>query len=99
MHRKASLPPPFTEKFAVGFPQGEADLVKSISAARSHENFGEIFYREVERLDLGRDERKAWLRCMLYFVKMDTNKNGIPDWTAIVDDKPARVLFPLDKDV
>lgn len=48
--------------------------------------------------DLSEIERYQWLRCLLYYVSIDTNRNGIPDWSAIIDNQPTQVLFPEDPD-
>jgi len=54
-----------------------------------------------ERIEFLQDdtERARWLQCIRQFVFLDTNKNGIPDWTALVDGRPSRTLFPLDPDI
>lgn len=48
--------------------------------------------------DLTENERYQWLSCLLYYVSIDTNHNGVPDWSAIVDHQPAKILYPEDPD-
>ncbi|MBI2520924.1 MAG: hypothetical protein HYV97_10920 [Bdellovibrio sp.] len=54
-----------------------------------------------EKIDFLKDksERARWQSCIRQFLFLDTNKNGIPDWTALVDGRPSRSLFPLDPDI
>src|SRR5690606_30863060 len=44
-------------------------------------------------------ERIDWVKCLLSYIEMDTNGNGIPDWSAIIDERPSRILFPEDEDI
>jgi len=44
-------------------------------------------------------QRNNWLKCIRQFIFLDTNKNGVPDWTALVDGRPGRTIFPLDPDI
>lgn len=45
------------------------------------------------------EDRENWLQCIRHYIFIDTDKNGIPDWTALVDGRPSKVLFPLDPDI
>jgi hypothetical protein len=45
------------------------------------------------------EERQRWLACVKDFVFLDSNHNGVSDWTAVVDGRPSRVLFPMDEDL
>lgn len=38
------------------------------------------------------------LQCLLSFVMQDQDQDGIQDWSAVVDQKISRVVFPLDPD-
>lgn len=43
--------------------------------------------------------RQDWISCIKNFIFLDSDKDGIADWTAIVDGKPSRILFPQDIDL
>lgn len=44
-------------------------------------------------------QRERWIRCIRSFIFLDSDHDGIPDWTALVDGRPSRTLFPLDPDM
>lgn len=44
-------------------------------------------------------ERNLLFQCILNFLRMDTDKDGTPDWTAIVDRKVSALLYPYDADI
>lgn len=78
----------------------EEKLLAKIGKIKTQEEFPSIYriYKE-EHKELSENERFLWLRCIDYFVSLDTNKNGIPDWTAIIDNQPTKVLFPGEDDI
>lgn len=79
----------------------EDQLLVKISKIPHHQNFTEI-YKEANRQGRGlgpRLIRQRWLSCLLFYVSQDTDKDGSPDWTAIVNNRPSRVLYPLDTDI
>lgn len=79
----------------------ESQIPLQIGQFKTQEDFPKLYQAWLIRHpnELLDKERFAWLNCLAYYVKIDTNKNGIPDWTAIVDNEPARVLFPQDPDL
>lgn len=43
-------------------------------------------------------QRYTWLQCLAYYTSFDTDRDGFPDWSAIIDHQPAKTLFPADPD-
>lgn len=43
-------------------------------------------------------QRYAWLQCLAYYTSMDTDRDGTPDWSTIIDHQPAKTLFAADAD-
>ena len=39
-------------------------------------------------------QRELWLKCIRNYIFIDTNHDGVADWTALVDGRPSRILFP-----
>jgi hypothetical protein len=52
-------------------------------------------------LDFLKDKLKkeSWIKCVHHYLQIDSDHDGINDWTAIVDGLPSRILFPLDEDI
>lgn len=46
-----------------------------------------------------KNQKEVWLNCVNNFLAIDTDGDGIGDWTAIVDGMPSRILYPLDDDI
>lgn len=42
---------------------------------------------------------RSWVTCIRKYIFVDSDNDGIFDWTAIVDGKPSQKLFPLDPDI
>lgn len=83
------------------FPKNwEKIISEKIGAIKTQEEFPKLyrFWLQTHSSSLTEAERYEWLYCLYHYVKMDTNRNGIPDWTAIVDHQPSKILFPEDPD-
>lgn len=39
------------------------------------------------------------LECLYFYAKQDTDGDGIPDWQAVIDQRPSAVLYPQDEDI
>lgn len=80
--------------------KAEDTLIGQIGNIKTQNDFPRVYrsWLLTHSLEMTETERIEWLQCIYYYVKMDTNKNGIPDWDAIVDQKPSRVLYPKDPD-
>lgn len=76
-------------------------LLKEISKTRTQENFEAVYKEWLQNhaREYSPLERRNWLTCILFYVRMDTDQDGIPDWSATNDGTPARVLFPQDDDL
>lgn len=37
--------------------------------------------------------------CTDFYVSQDTDRDGIPDWSALIDGQPSAVLYPQDEDI
>lgn len=92
------LPPAMAPVELKNMAGDEASLVREISAFRTMNSFTSIF-REKRGLFGSDKERVEWLRCVLHYVRMDTNKNHIPDWTPVVDGELSKVLLPNKDDI
>src|SRR5205823_3878007 len=82
----AVAPDPLPEKW-------EEVLLSSISKVRSQKRFPEIYDRwksDVSPLPAA-NERYEWLKCIQHYVNSG-------EWTAIVDEKPSHILYPIDVD-
>lgn len=79
----------------------EQRLVDEITKINTYEPFAKAYgkWAQKNHKRLTVQERAAWLSCILFYAKQDTDKDGIPDWRAIIDAKPSRVLFPQDEDI
>ena len=102
VHREATLPEPALVPFNRDLPKDwEEKTVGLIGNIKTQEKFP-LYYRtwlSQHPTALTAFERHEWLSCILYYVSIDTNANNIPDWTAIVDNQPAKVLFANDSDI
>ncbi len=102
MHLEASLPVPPDIFVPKDLPENwEVQIPISIGKIQTQEKFPELYKSWLinHPNELLAKERFAWLSCLAYYVKMDTNKNGIPDWSAIADNQPTHILFPQDPDI
>jgi hypothetical protein len=77
----------------------EAELLEQISAKQFHEGFAQAFRRWPDAGRMSRKRREEALACILFYLQQDSNGNGVPDWTALIDERPSLVLFPLDGDI
>jgi hypothetical protein len=100
VHRRAKLPPPPKIKIPKTLPaHWEENLAARIGQIKTQEDFPKLYSRYLLQNDPQPErERFAYLQCVLYYELQDTNHNGIPDWTAIIDLRPAKVLFAKDLD-
>lgn len=101
VHREAQLPEPPQFSVPESLPENwEKTLTTSIGEIKTQNEFPEYYYNwlKLHPHELTESERFQWLNCLLYYVKLDTNQNGIPDWSAINDHQPSHVLFPEDPD-
>jgi hypothetical protein len=102
VHLHASLPLPPKISVPEILPQDwERNLSSEIGKVQTQELFPKIYQHWLsENADVFSDQRRfEWLHCLLYYVRMDSNHNGIPDWSAISDNMPAQVLYPQDPDM
>ena len=78
----------------------ETKIPAKISARSTQSDFARHYRSWLERNphQLSNNERWQWLTCLDYYTSLDTNMNGIPDWSAISDQMPATSLFPQDPD-
>lgn len=78
----------------------EEKLLTKIGKIKTQQEFPNIWLDYVtEQKNLSDRDRFLWLKCIDYYISQDTNKNGIPDWTAITDNLPAKILFPGEEDI
>jgi hypothetical protein len=101
VHPQVHLPAPPKISLPKSLPKDwEKNLAEQIGRVHTQEEFPEIYQAWLKKnpQDLTDGERYEWLQCLSYYVALDTNQNGIPDWSAIVDHQPARILFPQDPD-
>ncbi|MBY0314747.1 MAG: hypothetical protein K2Q26_04470 [Bdellovibrionales bacterium] len=82
-------------------PSWEKDLVLKISRLEKKVSFESIYNKWLANHlnELTEEQRHQWLQCIYHYVQMDTDKDGIADWTAVVDQKPSRTIYPLDPDM
>jgi hypothetical protein len=78
----------------------EETIAKKISARSGHGDFEKYYqnWKEKNPRRKNAEERWQWLSCLDYYTSIDSNKNGVPDWSAISDRMPATSLFPQDAD-
>ncbi len=53
-------------------------------------NYENLFKKEKSRM---------LLNCWWFYVRMDTDGDGLGDWTPIIDGKLSKILYPLDDDI
>lgn len=99
VHRKVTLPTPpsFSENnlFANNW---EDSLVDKISAY--DKTFKKIYWGwKNSEAFVPPSDLQPWLQCLLYYVQIDTDGDGLPDWSVQSDEKPARILYPFDTDI
>jgi hypothetical protein len=102
LYRSAEIPlPPLLEQPTALSPEWETSLVDAIAAIEPTGNYKDNYWRWREsQSDLSSDtHRYRWLTCVLKYLKIDTDGDGSPDWSAQVDQKPSHVLFPFDSDL
>ncbi len=81
-------------------PDWELSISEKIGKVQTQNEFPKLYQTWLQRhpRDLTEQQRFQWLSCLLYYVSIDTDKDGIPDWSAINDHQPAKILFPQDPD-
>lgn len=82
-------------------PAGEKQLVDEIARIKTYESFAEAYgnWERTNRERLTNRQKQEWLLCIRHYAIQDADKDGIPDWRAITDAKPSRILFPQDDDI
>lgn len=101
VHNQVRFPDPpeiiLPEFFA---PNWETDLAAKIGKINTQNEFPEIYanWLKLHPRELSENERFRWLNCLYYYTSFDTDHDGIPDWSAILDRKPTHILFPQDSD-
>lgn len=100
VHNRVNLPPPPPAAVPLPTHWAEKAMAGEIGRVKTQEDFPALYAKWLAEHpgSLSEQERFDWLRCLLYYVKMDASGDGIPDWSAILDRQPARVLFPEDPD-
>lgn len=101
VHNSVSLPAaPQIEMPKTFSKDWEQLLIEKIGRVPTQNHFPKIYqsWLKSHAFDLTESERYQWLHCVDHFIHLDTNKNGIPDWTAIVQEQPSQVLYPNDPD-
>lgn len=104
VHLGVTLPPPppaVSVNTDSALPNNwEYELSHKISKIKTQESFAELYQQWLQKHSgqMSDVERYNWLSCLNYYVNFDTNKNGIPDWSAISDFQPATNLYPQDPD-
>lgn len=91
----------------LAWPEETAEIPRSsedqlVAAVDRHQKGFSSVYNQWKRNEgrfLPSGERERWLRCLGYFVRQDSDQDGLANWSAITDDKPARVLYPADEDM
>lgn len=96
VHLHVNLPKPPEIPTPASLPdQWEDSLLDSISKIPSQQTFPKIYKKWLkESHSVPADkERYRWLQCILYYTEAG-------EWTAIVDNRPSRILYPTtDKDL
>ncbi len=101
VHADVHLPAPPQIEIPQALPLNwESDIAEKIGAVNTQGEFPRIYkiWRKNSPFNSTEHERYKWLHCLYYYVSMDTDKNGVPDWDAISDQRPAMILFPKDFD-
>lgn len=101
VHLQVQLPAPprieVPKNLPVGWEKVEVERIGRVSTQAEFPRLYETWLKKNPN-DLTEIERYEWLHCLAYYVEFDSNQNGVPDWSAIVDQQPARILFPQDLD-
>lgn len=101
VHNHVHLPPEPRVQIPKAFSKNEDQLLaEKIGKIKTQTEFPKLYQTWIQEhpTDLNEAERFEWLHCLYHYVKMDSNGNGIPDWSAIVDHQPSKILFPEDPD-
>ena len=69
-------------------------------AAASHDSFAHAYqeYLSSSRETMSDEDRFRWLTCMDYYLSWHHEVGGKPEWTAMVDHRLSRVMYPIDID-
>lgn len=99
LHAQVPLPPP-TNIPEILPKNWEPNLVEKIGKIKTQNDFPRFYqnWLKSHAEELSENNRYLWLQCLLFYTSLDTNQNGLPDWSAIVDHQPARILYPQDPD-
>lgn len=101
VHLQASAPTPPVLSVPAELPANwEKSISEKIGQIKTQESFPRIYenWLRLHPRELSENERYSWLNCLHHYASQDTNRNGIPDWNTMVDNQPARTLFPADPD-
>lgn len=101
VHQQVQLPAPPDISVPRTLPKDwEKTTSEKIGGISTQNDFPKIYENWLKRhpRDLTETERYVWLNCLLFYTSIDTNRNGIPDWSALLDQQPAKNLFPEDPD-
>lgn len=98
VHRFAPFPTPASPETAT---LTEADLLNGISKIAGQTDFKSIFEAWLTTRDpqLNAEDRRSLLECVHRYTSLDSDKDGEPDWTAIVDGHFSTTLYPFDEDI
>jgi hypothetical protein len=98
VYKNANLPLPFDSQAS---NPSENILIQKIGKIKTQEEFPEVYkaWLNAHSTELTAPERRQWLACILHYASLDSNGNGIPDWSGIVDHQPAKVLYPGEEDI
>jgi hypothetical protein len=101
VYRGVVRPDPWKKTAAEEKIADEGAWLGKISKVKGHAFFPKAFreWEAAHPADLNSEERLDWLRCVAYYLAKDTDGDGIPDWSALVDGRPSPVLFPADDDI
>jgi hypothetical protein len=97
-YENADLPSGPSETELENDTRTETALVKEIDRRLRGQDFANLFATSPFQ-DYNPEERKDWLVCVAHYVQMDLNKNGLPDWTPVVDGALSEVLVANDNDL
>ncbi len=78
----------------------ENALAEKIGRFKTQAEFPSIYknWLKLHPRNLSDDQRYRWLQCLAYYISYDTDRDGVPDWSAIIDHQPAKILFAADPD-
>ena len=101
VHNLAELPAVPEFRIPQTLPRNwETTLAEKIGLIKTQVEFPEIYKKWLGQHPraLTENQRYLWLACLGYYTSFDTDHDGIPDWSAIIDQQPANILFPADPD-